>query len=64
MTDEEKKQMQLLYDLKRASIGLSPEQEELLQKLEDTFIADEIMPVLGSHILPLMSNCMESSPCR
>ena len=54
MTDEEKKQMQLLYDLKRASIGLSPEQEELLQKLEDTFIADEIMPVLGSHILPLM----------
>ena len=54
MTDEQKKQMQLLYDLKGASIGLSAEQEELLQELEDRFIADEIMPALGKHVLPLM----------
>ena len=54
MTDEEKKQLQALYNLKGASIGLSDEQAELLQKLEDTFIADEIMPALGNHVLPLM----------
>lgn len=54
MTDEEKKQMQLLYDMSKLSIQLSPEQAALLQKLEDRFIADEIMPALGSHILPLM----------
>ena len=55
MTDEQRKQMQLLYDLSELSIGLSPEQAELLQKLEDTFITDEIMPALGAHILPLMN---------
>ena len=54
MTDEQKKQMQLLYDLKGASIELSDEQEEILQELEDKFIADEIMPALGNHVLPLM----------
>ena len=54
MTDEQKKQLQLLYDLSELSIGLSPQQAELLQKLEDTFITDEIMPALGAHILPLM----------
>ena len=54
MTDEQRKQLQLLNDLKGASIGLSPEQEELLQELEDKFIADEIMPALGNHVLPLM----------
>ena len=54
MTDEQKKQMQLLNDLKGASIELSDEQEELLQELEDRFIADEIMPALGNHVLPLM----------
>ena len=54
MTDEEKKQLQALYNLKGASIVLSPEQAALLQELEDTFIADEIMPALGKHVLPLM----------
>ena len=54
MTDEQKKQMQLLYDLSNLPIVLSDEQAELLQKLEDTFIADEIMPALGKHVLPLM----------
>lgn len=54
MTDEKKKQMQLLYEVSKVSIQLSDEQAALLQKLEDRFIADEIMPALGSHILPLM----------
>ena len=54
MTDEQKKQMQLLYDLSKLSIGLSPEQAELLHELEDKFIADVIMPALGTHVLPLM----------
>ena len=54
MTDEQRKQLQLLYDLSNLPIVLSPEQAELLQELEDKFIADEIMPALGKHVLPLM----------
>ena len=54
MTDEEKKQLQALYNLKGASIVLSDEQAELLQKLEDKLADDEILPAVCEYVVPLL----------
>ena len=51
MTDEEKKQLQALYNLKGASIVLSPKQAELLQKLEDKLADDEILPAVCEYVV-------------
>ena len=54
MTDEEKKLLQSLYNLKGASVGLSPKQAELLQKLEDKLADDEILPAVCEYVVPLL----------
>lgn len=54
MTDYEKRQLQLLYELRAMAMELSAEQEEKLRALEETFIRDEVEPAVVAHVLPLL----------